>query len=951
MLPEDITVKSARRHVAVVCFALFWSLVTAAKAQNPCPAPPSVRGTAKGNIFTDQQEIDLGDAMAERSEQEFHVIRNEELNSYLNGVAQRLLAQMPPTQLRFRVVLVDLPVVNAFTAPGGRIYVTRKLVAFVKNEDELAGVLGHELGHALTHQPAADMSRLFHEVLGVTAVGDRADIFLKYNQMIDNVARKKLQFNPQEDRQEQLVADSYSLYVLTRAGYSPDAMASFWDRRAQTQGKTGNWLSDFFGGTTPNQQRLRQMRQSIPSMPAACIAPLPATATAFQSWQQSVIAYAALTGPESLPGLVWQRQLSPPLESEISNVRFSPDGKYLLAQDDFSVYLLSREPLRDIFRIPVDDVEPATFTPDSQSILIWTRSLHVEKWNVMSQTRTDVREVVTPEACSQTDVSPDGTIAACIHTVFADSGLRFDLSLLDVATNTTIITKENFYQFVSQDLLAFLFALISPERNSLFHIDFSPDGHYFAIARGNEELAWDLHTHSPVKLSSSVKNLMSGGFAFDGPDQIVGINLFDPKKSGSADFPSGPAGKQISFYDQSFARPAHGEGILVRPAGDNAVALVDLKTAAGPLTSKVPALDVYDSFYARPKPDGSIGLFDLKSRQEIASTPLLGHWIGSLQTAAVSPDINWFAASGNTRGALWKLADGNRIFHVRGFGSCGFSPQDTLYVGLNPYLKEKRSMGILNPVSNTIEPGIKLDEDVKVAQLGMYLLYTRRQERKWNSPVDLELRDLVTGTVLWTKRFSHEAPGISASPPTGEIVLVLPLSSDEAKEEEKHNATLASESKAISSKNTANLIEVVNAQDGKLRAEFAVDTGNRSFTIHRVFPAGNWMVIEDNRNRVLVYSLDGKLIGRAFGSRPAVSAGGALALESQPGMLKIYSLDSVAERQTLTFRVPLAFYEFVENGSELFAVTADQVAYLLKLAQPDPATIASNTPRKTQTPD
>lgn len=880
--------------------------------------------------------MDLGDAMAERSEQDFHVVQSEQLNSYLNTIAQRLLAQMPPTQLKFRIKLVDLPVVNAFTMPGGRIYVTRKLVAFVKTEDELASVLGHELGHALTHQPAADTSKLFREILGVTAVGDRADIFLKYNQLIDNANRKRLHFNIQEDRQEQLVADSYSLYALTRAGYSPDAFASFWDRRAETQGKTGNWFTDFFGATTPDQQRLRQMRQSIPSMPAACIASRPATAAAFQSWQQSVIAYTAAAGQQDLPGLLWRRPLSPPLESEISNVRFSPDGRYLLAQDDFSVYLLSRNPLRDIFRIPVDDVQPATFTPDSQSVLIWTRSLHVEKWNVISQTRTEVHEVVTPEACSQTGISPDGTIAACIHTVLDDNGLRFNLSLLDVATNAPVITKQNFYQPVTQDLPALVLALLFPERNSLFHIAFSPDGRYFAIALGNEALAWDLRTHSPVKLGVAVKDIMSGGFAFAGPDRIVGIDLFDPERSGSAEFPAGPAGKMIPFYQQSFAVPAHGDGVLVRPAGDNAVALIDLRTGTGPLTSKISALDVYDNVYARQKPDGTIGLFDLKTRQQLSSAPLLGHWVGSLRTADLSPDLEWFAASGKTRGAVWRLADGARIFHVRGFGSCAFSSQDALYAGFNPYLKEKRTLAILNPIDNTIQPGIKLDEDVEVGQTGMYLLYTRRQKGKWNSPVDLEFRDAVTGTVLWTKRFAHEAPGISAAPASGEVALVLPLTSDEAKEEEKRNPTLALESRAISSKNMANLIEIVNAQDGKLRAELAVDTGNRSFTIHRVFPAGNWIVIEDNRNRALVYSLDGKLVGRAFGSRPAVSAGGTMALESQPGELKIYSLDGVAERETLTFGVPLAFYKFVENGSELFAVTEDQVAYLLEVNQSKP---------------
>ena len=281
-----------RPAAAATLSLLFFSFAWLLRAQTNCPAPPPIRGTADGNIFSEQQEMDLGDAMYEEFARNFKVIQNDELNSYLNQIAQRLLAQMPPTQLKFRIVLVDLPVVNAFTMPGGRIYVTRKLVAFARSEDELAGVIGHELGHALTHQPAAGVSVLFREALGVTQVGDRADIFSKYNQLIDNAARKHVHLEVREVREDDLVADSYALYAMTRAGYSPKAMADFWDRRAQTQGKTGNRLTDLFGGTSPNEQRLRKMREYNPEMPAACIAPHPQTVAAFQAWQQSVIEYA-----------------------------------------------------------------------------------------------------------------------------------------------------------------------------------------------------------------------------------------------------------------------------------------------------------------------------------------------------------------------------------------------------------------------------------------------------------------------------------------------------------------------------------------------------------------------------------------------------------------------------------------------------------------------------------
>ena len=74
--------------------------------------------------------------------------------------------------------------------PGGRIYITRKLIAFARNEDELAGVLAHELGHLAARQTAADMTRAFKKVLGVTEVKDRRDIFEKYNQLVENFARK-----------------------------------------------------------------------------------------------------------------------------------------------------------------------------------------------------------------------------------------------------------------------------------------------------------------------------------------------------------------------------------------------------------------------------------------------------------------------------------------------------------------------------------------------------------------------------------------------------------------------------------------------------------------------------------------------------------------------------------------------------------------------------------------
>jgi hypothetical protein len=91
----------------------------------------------------------------------------------------------------FRFYLIDLPQVNAFSIAGDRVYVSRKIVAFAHNDDELAGVLAHELGHIVTHQSAIEMTRAFREILNVTQVGSRDDVFRKFHQYVENVSRQR----------------------------------------------------------------------------------------------------------------------------------------------------------------------------------------------------------------------------------------------------------------------------------------------------------------------------------------------------------------------------------------------------------------------------------------------------------------------------------------------------------------------------------------------------------------------------------------------------------------------------------------------------------------------------------------------------------------------------------------------------------------------------------------
>jgi predicted Zn-dependent protease len=132
------------------------------------------------------------------------------------------------------VILIDIPKADSFSAGPERIYITRKMVATLNNDDELAGLMGHEMGHIVTHQNAIIMSELFHEILGVNSVTDRKDISDKLIRVMASVDGDKkvyvkaAQIIQRREHIHQFDADRVALYAA--AGYSRQAFAELFDR-------------------------------------------------------------------------------------------------------------------------------------------------------------------------------------------------------------------------------------------------------------------------------------------------------------------------------------------------------------------------------------------------------------------------------------------------------------------------------------------------------------------------------------------------------------------------------------------------------------------------------------------------------------------------------------------------------------------------------------------------
>jgi WD40 repeat protein len=929
-----------------VCFT-----TVALAGQQPCQPPKLPIPLAGQNIFSESQETDLGDAVAQHLQRDHRVIVDDEVTGYVRRIGERIIKHLPPTNLQYQFFLIDLNELNAFTLPGGRIYLSRKLVAFAQNEDELAGVIAHELGHILARHSTIDTTILFREVLGVTEVTDRRDIFEKYNQLIENTARKPKAFEKLDNHEagNQNVADLIGLYAMVRAGYDPQAQASLWDRYHELKGKTGGgFLSNLFGRTKPEQKRLREMLKGLESLPAECRGVRnTASGGEFRQWQTIVVSYTGNLGrKESVPGLISKQALQPALRSDINQLRFSPDGKFILAQDDSGINVLSREPLAPLFRIDATDAKPAQFTPDSRMIVFSTSNMRVEVWEVAEKEIKAAYELVTRKKCLQIALAPDGKVLACLDS-------DFGLNLFEVATGTAIFEKKAFTQVGFSDVFMMLLSALLADDDSdrieheFINMAFSPDGHYFVagdrsvffssigtIGTNVQSLAYDLTTKTASGVKGDLKEVISSAFAFVGPDKIVGRHSGNPKKSGLYSFPAGKAIANFDVSSNSLWPVTSGDYVLLRTSGGYSGGLLDLTTQKVLRINQRVVLDAYGSVLASQQRNGELGLYNLKSvtAQTVAlpQTPF-----GRLYAADITPDFKWLAVSGYSKGAVWDLAQKEMVFHVRGFRGAHLGENKMFFADFPKLDPVERNVAHLNLATRDITVGAKL-ENGSARQHGNFVIQmntTKKSPSYWENVV-MEVRDGRTLSPLWSLSFVNERPRYWAAPREGTLTLLWPVSSKAVAAETKDQPDLKAQLSALKEKKGDYLLKVLDLKDGKALGKLLIETGKGSFRITDVLTSGDWVAISDTQNRTLVYSLsNGQQKGKVFGRLTAISPeSNLLCVENGEGLLTLHELASFEKREQFTFPSRVSLVRFSDDGKRLFVLTSDQTVYLLDVS-------------------
>lgn len=357
----------------------------------------------------------------------------------------------------------------------------------------------------------------------------------------------------------------------------------------------------------------------------------------------------------------------------LRQLHFSPNGRYILAQDDSEIAVLTVEPLAVLFRIPARNATEAQFTPDSRQIIFvsgvtlvdshgganggaptgrWSGSdphdsqapddppvdlprlvatgsgARVERWKIASLFRAASTEVPW-RACGTAQLSPDGGYLACVD---ADGMLR----LVDVASGETVL-KRNHFGRSSFSYMAAPSAIRFHRLNSSagVRVDpgwarmaFSPDGRFFAAARvaddGNSVL-WDLRAKREVKLEGGLKLLTLEGCsfpwfprggqfsAFVAPDELLVSCGFwqdhDAVAGRLVEAPSGRILSQPKLPPDSLAAASDPGFVLTRDACAGRFAAVELATG-DLIVGQSPALDVFGHYFVSESSAGVVALYE-----------------------------------------------------------------------------------------------------------------------------------------------------------------------------------------------------------------------------------------------------------------------------------------------------------------------------------------------------
>jgi len=240
--------------------ALFCAALLAGCATNP------VTGKRELRIFSDKEEVSLGAQTRDSVIKEYGRRADPALEAYVAGVGQKVAAVCDRQNLAYSFYVLDTDMVNAFAAPGGYIFVTRGILKAMADEAELAGVLGHEIGHVVGRHSMKALEKQYgyQAVLNIASLVTQRDLsgLQQYAGYLTNMLLLGY------GRDNEFEADMLGTRYAMAAGYDPRGTADFFRKlQAMDGGKKANDLEKLFQSHPPTGERIKKVEAQAAARP------------------------------------------------------------------------------------------------------------------------------------------------------------------------------------------------------------------------------------------------------------------------------------------------------------------------------------------------------------------------------------------------------------------------------------------------------------------------------------------------------------------------------------------------------------------------------------------------------------------------------------------------------------------------------------------------------------
>ena len=183
-----------------------------------------VTGQKELMLISEAQEIQMGKETHQSISQQFGIYEDPALSRYISELGQAMGPLTHRPHLEYHFYILDTPVVNAFAAPGGFIYVTRGALSLMKSEAELASIIGHELGHVNARHSARKLSQILLVQVGLAVGSAISETFRDISGLASvGVQLLFLKFSRDDERQ----ADDLGIQYSRSGGWHPGKMVDF----------------------------------------------------------------------------------------------------------------------------------------------------------------------------------------------------------------------------------------------------------------------------------------------------------------------------------------------------------------------------------------------------------------------------------------------------------------------------------------------------------------------------------------------------------------------------------------------------------------------------------------------------------------------------------------------------------------------------------------------------